>query len=168
MLQIFRSLLYLYPAGYRREFGDEMDFVLREAQGNLRQGFRRQAAFCVREMAGLLCGSVREHFYVFIGSDYWTEPRRSNMRRFPRSMILLMIVILAGVMLSIEAAKRIVAVQMKSDPSTVSVWGAFPGFFTIGFGVGGLMAVSGWAVLFALRRSGIHRLSDVQTWPDQK
>ena len=87
------------------------------------------------------------------------------MRRFPRSAILLMIVILAGVMLSIEAART---VQMKYEPSSMTTWDTFPSFFTIGFALVCLMAVSGWAVLFALRRSGMHRLSDVQTWPDQK
>jgi hypothetical protein len=88
------------------------------------------------------------------------------MRRFPRSTIILMIVILVGVALTLEKAR---AVQMKYDGvGMTSVWNTFPGFFTFGFAMMFLAAVSVWAVLFALRRSGMHRLSKVQTWQDHE
>ena len=88
------------------------------------------------------------------------------MRRFPRSTIVLMVVILVGVALTIEKAR---AVQIKYDGfSTMSVWNTFPGFFTFGFGLTFIAAVSVWAILFALRRSGMHRLSNVQTWQDHE
>jgi hypothetical protein len=165
MLQVYRSLLYLYPAGYRREFGEEMACVFREAQRSVGRTLSARASFCFREIAGLLSGAAREHFHSFTGSHNWNSARRLHMRRFPRSTILLMIVILAGVVLTIENARD---VQLKYDASSISVWNSFPGFVTFGFALVLIAAVSGWAILFALRRSGMHRLSDVQTSNDQR
>jgi hypothetical protein len=157
--------MYLYPAAYRREFGEEMISVFCEQRRSVGQDFRRRAPFYARELAGLLSGAVREHLLLLGGSEYWSYSRRSNMRRFPRSTILLMIVILAGVVLAIENARL---VQMKYERSPMAVWDTMPGFFTFGFALVCLVALSGWLVLFALRRSGMHRLANVQPWPEQK
>lgn len=166
MTKLYRTLLYLYPAGYRREFGEEMASVFSRARQTVKHGFLPRAKFWHREVAGLLCGAAREHFLSFTGSYDWNSSRRLNMRRFPRSTIVLMIVILIGVALTMEKAR---AVQVKYDGfSSTTVWDTFPGFFTFGFGVMLLAAITAWAILFALRRSGMHRLSNVQTWQDHE
>jgi len=166
MIQLYRRLLYLYPAAYRREFGEEMTSVFSQAHPTAEQSFLPRAKFWQRELAGLLCGAAREHFHSFTGSYDWNASRRLNMRRFPRSTIVLMTVILVGVALTIEKAR---VVQIKYDGfSTTSVWDTFLGFLTFGFGVMLLAAVTGWAILFALRRTGMHRLSNVQTWQDHE
>jgi hypothetical protein len=87
------------------------------------------------------------------------------MRRFPTSTITLMIVILAGVVLTIENAHT---VQLKYQPGAISVWDTMPGFFTVCFGLVFAIAAAVWAILFALHRSGVHRLDNVQTWSDQR
>jgi hypothetical protein len=56
-------------------------------------------------------------------------------------------------------------VQMKYDGvSMTSVWNTFPGLFTFGFGLMFVAALSIWVILFALRRTGMHRLTNVETW----
>jgi hypothetical protein len=96
MTQLYRSLLYLYPGGYRREFGEEMSFVFGEARRAANQGFSSCTKFWLKEVAGLLSGAAREHFHGLTGSHGENSSRRLNMRRFPRSTIILMIVILIG------------------------------------------------------------------------
>ena len=90
---------------------------------------------------------------------------RSNFR-FPRSTVFLMLVILAGVFLSIEKAKVIQA-KYGTGALQMSVWSTLPGFTATMFAIVAAAAIIGWAILFALRRSGIHRLSNVQTWPEK-
>ena len=165
MFRVYRSLLYLYSARYRREFGDEMTSVFREAERTLSKGFSCRTSFYFREFTGLIAGAALDRLPSFTGPPDWSSPRRFNMRRFPTSTITLMIVILAGVVLAIESAKT---VQVKYDASAISVWDTLPGFVAIGLALVCCVAVAGWAILFALHRSGIHRLSDVQTWSDQR
>jgi len=59
MLQVYRSLLYLYPAGYRREFCEEMAYVFRETQRSVGWTLSARVSFCFREIAGLLSGAAR-------------------------------------------------------------------------------------------------------------
>jgi len=166
MTTLYRSLLYLYPLGYRREFGEEMTLVFSEAQGAVNQDFSSRTKFWLKEVAGLLSGAAQEHFRGFSGSQDGNSSRRLNMRRFPRSTIILMIVILIGVGLTMESART---VQMKYDGvSMTSVWNTFPGLFTFGLGLMFVAALSIWAILFALRRTGMHRLANVQTWQDNQ
>ena len=74
--------------------------------------------------------------------------------RFPKATPVLMMVILAGVVMAIEMA------------TTISP--GLPPKFTILSDlvlalVGGLLVGAiGWAVLFALRRSGVHRLEELR------
>ena len=165
MTQLYRSLLYLYPMGYRREFGEEMVFVFSEARRAVNEGLSSHTKFWLKEVAGLLSGAAHEHIHGFTGS-HWNSSGRLNMRRFPRSTIILMIVILVGVALTMESART---VQMKYDGvSMTSVWNTFPGLFTFGFGLMFVAALSVWAILFALRRTGMHRLANVETWQDHQ
>src|SRR5579864_9539830 len=165
MAMLFRALLFLYPRTYRREFGGEMALVFEQARTALGNKLSACLSFYAREVAGLCAGAVCEHMHVLTLSPESSSIRRLNMRRFPTSTITLMIVILAGVVLTIENAHT---VQMKYEPGAMSVWNTMPAFFTIGFGLVCCAAVAGWAILFAVRRSGIHRLDNVQTWSDQK
>ena len=167
MAQLYRSLLYLYPARYRREFGEEMSLVLSEARRAIKGGFSSRTRFWLKEVAGLLSGAAREHFHGFTGSNDWNSSRRLNMRRFPRSTIILMTVILIGVGLAIESARNI-QLKYASGMNMRPVWDTFPGFFTFGFGLMFVAALSVWAILFALRRTGMHRLANVESWHDNQ
>src|SRR3954451_3975191 len=101
MLRAYRSLLYIYPAAYRHEFGDEMGDVFMQARAEVAiRSFFTRAGFYVREGSGLIKGAARAHLTSILGFNNGTPFRRFNMRpefRFPRSTIVLMLVILAGV-----------------------------------------------------------------------
>src|SRR3989442_21414 len=109
MLEFYKFLLRLYPWPYRREYADEMRGVFLHARGDVNR--RKVAAriyFYAHETGGLVVGALREHFHC---NDWnltsWNLTRRFDMRpefRFPRSTIVLMLVILAGVVLAIEKA----------------------------------------------------------------
>jgi hypothetical protein len=91
--------------------------------------------------------------------------------RFPRSAILLMVAtfltILGAISLATEMART---VQTEfAGPNLPSMWWSrLPGMFVKAllpfWGIGAL----GYAVLFGLRRSGIHRLSNIETWPERR
>src|ERR1700683_5291718 len=75
MISLYRCLLYLYPAAYRCEYGEEMAGVFRELQAEIRyekggKSIRPGAIFCLREFAGLLSGALREHSRAITGSDF--------------------------------------------------------------------------------------------------
>lgn len=79
--------------------------------------------------------------------------------RFPKATAVLMTIILAGVVMAIEKGEGIVA-SLSASPH----FHLFPGvvlmlafFYAAG--------AFGWAILFAMRRSGVHRL---ETSADQK
>jgi hypothetical protein len=164
MLALYRGLLYLYPLGYRHEFAGEMTSVFREAKqavGN--EGFIARVSFCAREIGGLLSGALRQHFRSITGSEI--PFRRFAMRpqfRFPRSTVFLMLVIFAGVTLTIAKASSI---QVKYG-AIGSVWPSL--LSTLAFMVLTMWAVAVivWGILFALRRTGMHRLANVQTWSE--
>ena len=166
MLRAYRSLLYLYPPIYRQEFGDEMVWVFSQGQSEVNErGIAARGIFCVREIGGLLSGAATAHLRKLFGFNNWLPFRRFDMRpgfRFPRSTVFLMCVILAGVALAIEKAKTI---QVKYGPQEVmAVWNSLPWFLLL-FPALACMAVAAvWGILFALRRTGVHRLDDVQTW----
>ena len=85
--------------------------------------------------------------------------------RFPRSTVFLMWVILAGVVLAIEKARDIAT----STPHDVMVaWKSLPLFLLFFPALACAAVVAVWALLFALRRTGMHRLDGVQAWREQK
>jgi len=171
MLEVYRWVLRLYPDAYRRDYAEEMFSVFRDAETAMRrESVPTRFWFRVREIKGLLSGAVREHLCGFIGGQSWIPFGRFDMRsefRFPRSTISLMLVILAGVVLTIEKAKGI---QEKYGAGTnvTSVWSTLPQSLLVMVIAMCVLAAAGWAILFALRRSGVHRLSNVQTWPEQR
>jgi hypothetical protein len=176
MLSVYRCLLYLYPAAYRNEYGDEMAGVFRELHSETsRNGLLRRAIFLVREFAGLLRGALQEHSIAIAGSRFLFPPRRFTMRsqfRFPKATPVLMTIILAGVILTIEKATAIeeslpLTYPQQLPPIQPEHFTFFPAMAVI-FLSAYAAAVIGWAVLFALRRSGVHRLSEMPSASPQK
>jgi hypothetical protein len=169
-LRFYEGLLYLYPAAYRQEFGEEMEFVFLQAQAEQSNApLLRRAAFSARELFGLFSGAAQAHLLSLFGIDYWLRHRRFHMRpqfRFPRSTVFLMGVILAGVLLTIEKAKTI---QVKYGPQEVmAVWNSLPLFLFVFPAMACAAVVAVWGLLFALRRTGMHRLDGMHTWPEQR
>jgi hypothetical protein len=175
MLGLYRSLLYLYPAAYRCEFGEEMMEVLSEVQAETRNSNALAYVFSrVREAGGLLYGALREHFRSITGSYDVFSQRRFAMRsefRFPKATVGLMLVILAAVMFTIEKAKAISASVPHANPPVGQIQ---PAQITI---VPSLLVamisaivagVVGWAILFGLHRSGIQQLSEMNPSADQR
>jgi len=90
--------------------------------------------------------------------------------RFPKITAFLMTVILAGVVLAIQRADAIRASVSDLNPPVVTIQPAhqtfLPTFALMFLGVY-LAGALGWAVLFALRRSGVHRLSRMSSAPER-
>jgi hypothetical protein len=170
MLSLYRCLLYLYPTAYRYEYGDEMAGVFREVRSETRtKGLLPRGKFFLREFAGLLYGALQEHSRAITGSNLFpSSSRRFTMRsefRFPKATPVLMTIILAGVILTIEKATAIeeslpLAYPQQLPPIKPEHFTFFPAMAVI-FLSAYAAAVIGWAVLFALRRSGVHRLSEM-------
>jgi hypothetical protein len=163
MLSFYRWLLYLYPSLYRREYADEMISVFRDAKADVSDGsFEERISFRARETWGLLAGAVEEHIRIIGGSYQLISLKRFNMRpqfRFPRSTVFLMSIIFAGVILAMEKADTI---QVKYEAGSGSIWPSLPWFLglTLLFTCATAMVV--WGILFALGRTGAHRLANLQ------
>lgn len=175
MLALFRSILLLYPASHRSEYGDEMLEVLSEVDAEIRKKSALERAGCAaREAHGLLVGALEEHWRRFTGpeegarfsSRFWEG--RFVMRsefRFPKATVGLMLVILAAVMFAIEKAKAISASVPQANPpvghihpSQITILPTLLVAMISAIGAG----VLGWAILFALRRSGMQQLSEMK------
>ena len=178
MLSLYRFLLRLYPPAYRDEFGAEMLAVFGDAQAETwKKGVLARGVFCAREVAGLLRGALVEHLQGIAGSDLLTASRsrirlsifplrRFTMRsefRFPKATAPLMAIILALIVVAIEKAKAIQASLPHTNPHVGPIQ---PAQFTLFSTLVVVLAITcaagllGWAILFALRRSGLHRLSE--------
>ncbi len=161
MLTLFRFLLRFYPTAYQDCFREEMAAVFREAQRETaKKGLAAQITFHIREATGVLRGALQEHLQEF-------STRRFAMHaefRFPKPTAVLMMIILAGVVLAIEKGKAIQASLPAVNPSIGPIQPAQHTFLPaiamvfLFFYAAGLV---GWAILFALRRSGIHRLAEL-------
>ncbi|HKW17684.1 MAG TPA: hypothetical protein VJO35_09270 [Terriglobales bacterium] len=140
-----------------------MTWVFGQANEDVRRKkLRLRASFFVREISGLIAGALRQRLF---GDTDWNSLRRCNMRpefRFPRSTIFLMWVILAGVLLAIAEAKEIALPYGPTE--TRSVWNMLPWFIVMS----GLLVCSAgaavWGVLFALKRTGMHRISELEPY----
>jgi len=137
--------------------------VFRDAQADVSAGsFGERISFRARETWGLLAGAVQEHIRVISGSYQLISFTRFNMRpefRFPRSTVFLMSIIFAGVILAMEKANTI---QVKYGAGSGSIWPSLPWFLglTLLFTWATVMVV--WGILFALGRTGVHRLANIQ------
>lgn len=173
-LKLYRNALRLYPKFHRQQFGEEMLAVFSDLQREAAAlGILARSRFCLREAAGLAAGALREHGRV-LGGGYFGQllsNRRLSMRnefRFPKTTAVLMTIILGGVVLAIEKGEAIehsgpypspVVGPIHSVHSTL-LSGAFIGLAS--FYAAGLL---GWALLFALHRSGVHRLDETSAEP---
>lgn len=176
---IYRCLLFLYPADYRSEYADEMASVFAEVHAETREaGWLRRGAFHAREFSGLLEGALLEQVRALTGFDRWAPPslfasRRFMMRsefRFPKSTLVLMVVILAGVILTIEKSFSIQASLPDTSPHLPPIQPHFTllsGLLEMFLAVYAAAAL-GWIILFVLRRSGVHRLSETPAAPERK
>jgi hypothetical protein len=167
MSALYRCLLRLYPADYFREYAAEMTSVFCSAQDAVRHGsFSARTRFYAREIWGVVRGSLREHFR----SRAWNSSGRFEMRtefRFPRSTILLMLLILVGVVLAIGKGMS-VQLEYAADANALPPWSMLPGLYLMPFVLMCVFGVAGYAILVALRQSGSHRLSSVRTWPERR
>ena len=164
-LTLYRWLLYLYPGHYRAHFGEEMASVFRDARSDLPPTLIARISFYQREFHGLLSGTVRAHLDRLFRPA--TPFRRFSMRtqfRFPRSTVFFMGVILAGVWLAIHEAQNIVQMKQGLPPATATAWGPMLWglLFALALILAAVAAAAGWGVLFALRRTGLHRLETMQ------
>jgi hypothetical protein len=174
-IYIYRRLLRLYPAFHREQFGEEMATVFCDLQAeNVSKGILARGAFYVRETAGVVSGALLEHWRALGGDPVWLwfPRRRFAMRdefRFPKTTAVLMTVILAGVMLAIKQGEAISAsLQGAVDPPIGAihpVHSVLLGGIVMGLLFFYAAGMIGWAILFAMRRSGVHRLADTSAGP---
>lgn len=170
-LGVYRALLYLYPAAYRREYGGEMLTVLGAVQAEVRtEALLSRAVSFTREVGGLLRGALEEHLRPVYPAESLTAfcSRRITMRsefRFPKATVGLMTLVLLAIVAAIEKAK---AISQSVAPSSTPVGRIVPPYVSVvptflialaGVCVCGALV---WAVLFALHRSGTQRLSDLK------
>lgn len=163
MISFYRCLFYLYPPFFRREWREEMTTVFRNAQADIRsRSLRDRLLFGARETLGLVAGAFQEHLRIVSGHSPLMSFTRFNMRpefRFPRSTVVLMSVIFGGVMFAMREASSI---QAKYGSASESMWRTFPGFAGLTFAFALVMVAIAWAILFAMGRSGVHRLENLR------
>ncbi len=174
MLSVYRKLLDLYPAEHREQFGEEMIAVLlQERDENADRKLAARAWLALREIAGLMSGALRERIRVLFQFQYGLSlcDGRFSMRngfRFPKTTIVFMALILACVVSAIQKGEDIAASLPHVNPQIgpiqpvhSTLFAPFVVLSIIFYGLG----LAGWAVLFALRRSGVHRLADMSAEP---
>ena len=168
-LSLYRHALRLYPAFHRQQFGEEMIAVFRDLQAEAAtRGMLARSRFCVRETLGVVAGALREHWRVLGGDHAWLlfSHRRFTMRtefRFPKATAVLMTIILAGVVLAIRRGEAIQRSLPYANPPVGPIHPVpstlLPGI-VIGLAFFYAAGLVGWTILFALRRSGVHRLDE--------
>jgi heme A synthase len=119
---------------------------------------------------GLLAGAVQEHVRTLTGLAGWKAARRFTVRsnfRYPVATIVLMAVIFAGTVVAIEKASSVAASLPRVNPQLPPITPlpySLPQTLAVMFAITYVVAVVIWAVLHVLRRSGVHRLNDAETW----
>jgi len=168
MLNFYETLLLLYPAEHRAIFGEEMAAVFGELRAdNLKKKRLSRAAFWLRETTGLLSGALAAHLRRPDGPFAFPIGRFTmrNGFRFPKSTILFMALILGGVLVAIKKGQDIASsvpdvnppLPVHIQPAHSILLGGMPLFFAFFYAAG----LIGWVILFALRRSGVHRLDQI-------
>lgn len=171
MLSLYPCLLWLYPSSHRREYGEEMTAVFCAARAEIeKKGVVTRGRFWSREIRGLVRGALDEHVRSLAGSHSWVllPKRRFTMHsefRFPKATAVLMTLILAGTVLAIEKAQAISASLPHVNPPVGPIQPEHLTFlqpFVLMLAIAYATGLAGWAILFALKRSGVHRLSGMQ------
>lgn len=170
MLTLYRRLLRLYPAAHRLQFGEEMLAVFVDARADVaKKKLLAQTVFVMREILGLIGGACGEHLRCVLGPDsgFPLSERSFVMRngfRFPKTTAVLMILILCGVVVAIKKGEEIAMSLPHVNPPVgpiqpvhSTLFAPFVVLSIVFYGLG----LAGWAILFALRRSGVHRLADM-------
>lgn len=86
MVSFFRCLLNLYPASYRREYGEEMLGVLIDVHSEVKQrSSLAQAISYAREAGGLLRGALREHARTIFFLKVFLFIRKGGSRCVPNT-----------------------------------------------------------------------------------
>jgi len=157
MLTVYCWLLCLYPRSYRHDFGEEMTFVFRDARDALPPALAAKISFYWCEVFGLLSSALCAHFDRLFGPAipfprFYMQPQF----RFPRITVFLMLVIFGGVVLAIRIASTVAGDTSGSVWPLVSVLV----FMLVTMGIAAAV-FSG--VLHSLRRSGLHRLENLQS-----
>ncbi len=170
MLEVYRQLLRLYPASYREQFGDEMLAVFADLDGERasKNMFSRTRAG-VREVFGLFTGALSERLHAMLAPhiEFPFSARSFVMRngfRFPKSTVVFMILILGGVLMAIKKGgdiarslpdvnPQIAPIQPSHGPLVPPVVMLWMFFCALG--------LVGWGIMFALKRSGMHRLDEI-------
>jgi hypothetical protein len=166
---VYRTLLRLYPEFHRERFAEEMVGVFEERRAEVASKSRfARGLLLAREATGVVGGAFHEHWRTLVGDSIglWFPTRRFTMHtefRFPKTTAVLMTIILAGVMVAIKKGE---AISVSVPPSSTPI-GPIPpthsvlvGGIVLMFAFVYLAGMIGWLILFAMRRSGIHRLSE--------
>lgn len=81
--------------------------------------------------------------------------------RFPVWMIVLMLTILVNVVVAIDKA-RALSVQLASgSESAPATWSVLPALLALAATLMAVSGVIGYGLLYALRKTGVQRLSDI-------
>jgi hypothetical protein len=151
--------------------------VFRDVDGDAhKQGTVATAKLYLREISGLFRGAISEHARRMLGGhvSFPLSSRRFTMRpgfRFPKSTSFLMAVILAGIVLAIRKAESICAALPADIAPVGPMWAPHVGILTtivLTFLMVYLAGAVVWVVLFALRRSGVHRLAEMPSTPERQ
>jgi lysylphosphatidylglycerol synthetase-like protein (DUF2156 family) len=193
MAPIYEFLLRLYPSVDRSAFGDEMLDVLREAEADAaRRGVLARSWFLVYESMGLLRGAARERLHALGEERGWKflaerGPMFQRERRYPYTSIVFMSLALAVIVLTIAKAQGFAyyLVQTYTVDGRVVIatrqhwnlgnslfqwpshWGLL-GSIALFFAITWVAGIAAWGVSHAMRRSGVHRLDEAQTWPQTR
>lgn len=160
MIRLYRWLLFLYPADYRAIFAAEMTKVFDEARAVAwKRGVWQRATFCLRELTGLVWTGSYAHMRIHSG---WADRVKGLSQG--RAAVPRLIIILAAIVAAIEMLKLIV-LRGHYTQSTLrnEVLLAIVAGLTVVFG-----GAAGWTVAFLFRRTGLHRIANIETKSEQK
>src|SRR5579871_910666 len=172
MLLVYRKLLGLYPAEHRQQFSEEMIAVFEDLRSESNdEKLIARGLFWAREITGLISGATREHLRALIGSHARLPltKRRFTMRngfRFPKTTIVFMALILGCVVWAIKKGEDIAASLPHVSPPIGPIQPAHSTLLppiALYLAVFYLAGLIGWAILFALHRSGMHRLDEISS-----
>jgi hypothetical protein len=167
MLRLYRGLLHLYPAEHREQFGEEMLAVFAAIhQDAANKGMAARGFLTTREAAGLLIGAFQQHVRGLFGPKICLPftTRRFSMRtgfRFPKTTAVLMTLILAGVLMIIRQGEGIEASVASVEPNIIHLRTNLLPEIAMGLAAFWIPGFLGWSILFAMRRSGVHRLNSI-------
>ncbi len=172
-VSVYRKLLRLYPALHREQFGEEMIAVFGEMQAETAAKSKLdRGQFLAREIAGVVGGALQERWRALGGDSIglWFPPRRFTMRtefRFPKATAVLMAIILGGIVLAIQKGESISASLQGAVSPPIGpihpVHSVLLGGIVMGFVFFYAAGMIGWVILFAMRRSGVHRLAETSS-----